>query len=126
MAKKFYICKICGNLVEKIHDSGVTMVCCGQNMTELVPNTSDGAGEKHVPVVTVKDGAVHVNVGEADHPMTEEHSILWIQLETDKGSMRKTLKPGEKPCADFNIGTEKPLEVFAYCNLHGLWKTEIK
>ncbi len=125
MNTKFYICKKCGNLVEMVKNSGVNPVCCGEKMTALVPNTSDAAGEKHVPVVTVEDGAVYANVGAVTHPMTKEHSIEWIYLQTDKGGYRRALSPDEAPEATFAIGDEKPIAVYAYCNLHGLWMTEI-
>ena len=120
---KFYKCSLCGNIVEKIHDSGVNMVCCGQPMEELKANTTDAATEKHIPVVTEENGTVTVRVGSAPHPMTEEHSIRWILLITEKGRQRKTLAPGDKPEAVFRItGDDRCLSAEAYCNLHGLWK----
>ena len=122
---KFYVCPHCGNLVEMVNDAGVKPVCCGQKMTELVPNTVEASGEKHIPAVTVGDGFVEVNVGSVDHPMVDVHWIEWVQLVTDKGSYRKTLKPGEAPKVYFLLAGEKPLAVYAYCNLHGLWKTEL-
>ncbi len=123
--KKFYICSHCGNVVEKVSDRGVPVVCCGEKMEELVPNTVEASGEKHKPVVSVKDGRVSVNVGSVDHPMVPEHSIEWVYLELENGGMRKDLKPSEPPKAEFIIGSEKPVAVYAYCNLHGLWKTEV-
>ncbi len=125
MSAKFYICKKCGNLAGMINSSGVPMVCCGEKMTALEPNTTDAAGEKHVPVVTLKEGAVYVNVGAVTHPMSKEHSIEWIYLETDKGGHRAALLPDETPEATFCIKGEEPKAVYAYCNLHGLWMTEI-
>ena len=122
---KFYVCPHCGNLVEMVNDAGVKPVCCGQKMTELVPNTVEASGEKHIPAVTVGDGIVEVNVGSVDHPMVDVHWIEWVQLLTDKGSYRKELNPGEAPNVKFLLGDEKPLAVYAYCNLHGLWKTEL-
>jgi superoxide reductase len=122
---KFYICAHCGNIVELVHDSGVNPVCCGQKMTELVPNTVEASGEKHIPAVTVAEGAVEVNVGSVDHPMVDVHWIEWVQLVTDQGSYRKWLNPGQAPKVSFPLGNEKPLAVYAYCNLHGLWKTEL-
>ena len=121
----FKICRRCGNLVGVIHDSGVPMQCCGQPMETLTPNTTDAAGEKHVPVVAVADGKVTVKVGSVAHPMLPEHFIQWIALETDRGMQRKRLNPGEAPEASFLIGDEKPLAVYEYCNLHGLWKTDL-
>ena len=125
MNAKFYICRRCGNLVEMIHDVGVPVFCCGQKMEPLVPNTVDASGEKHLPVVTVADGVVTVNVGSADHPMLPEHFIEWVYVETENGSQRKALKPGDAPHVSFCIGSDKPVAVYAYCNLHGLWMTEV-
>ena len=126
MKERFYICRHCGNLVGLINDAGVPLMCCGQKMEALVPNTTEAAGEKHLPVVTVKDGVVHVNVGEVNHPMTEEHYIQWVYIETENGGQRRALKPGYAPEVSFCVSEDKPLAVYAYCNLHGLWKTEIK
>ena len=122
---KFYICEKCGNLVGMINASGVQMVCCGQKMTALEPGVVEASHEKHIPVVAVNGNEVTVTVGSAIHPMAEEHSILWIYLETDKGGQRKTLKPGEAPVAVFVLKDEAPVAAYAYCNLHGLWKAEI-
>lgn len=120
--KKFYICKHCGNLIGMINDSGVNPVCCGDKMTELVPNTSDGAGEKHVPVVTVEGNIVTVTVGSVLHPMEEAHYIQWIYLDTEQGGQRKALKPGDAPVAKFALTDgDEPLGAYEYCNLHGLW-----
>ena len=126
MSAKFYICRHCGNLVGMINASGVPMICCGQKMEALVPNTVEASGEKHLPVVKVNNNTVTVNVGAVDHPMTEEHLIQWVQLNTDKGSQRKFLNPAEAPVVTFELSNEKPLEVYAWCNLHGLWMTEVK
>lgn len=126
MAEKFYLCKHCGNLVEMIHASGAKIICCGDPMTGLVPNTTDAAHEKHVPVVTVSGNTVHVQVGSVPHPMEEKHYIQWIYLQTEKGMQRKDLKPGDAPEADFALAADdKPVAALAYCNLHGLWKADI-
>ena len=122
---KFFVCEHCGNLIGMINDAGVPMMCCGQKMTKLEPGTVDASHEKHIPVVTVEGNTVKVEIGSVEHPMTEEHSILWIYLETDKGISRKHIAPGEKPEAEFLLNGEKPIAVYAYCNLHGLWKTEL-
>lgn len=123
--KKFYLCKHCGNLVGMINDAGVTPVCCGEPMIEMVPNTSEGAGEKHVPVIEVSGNKVTVTVGDVEHPMLEEHSIQWIYLETEHGGQRKRLSPGEKPQAVFVLEDDKAIAAYEYCNLHGLWKAEV-
>ena len=122
---KFYICPHCGNIVEMVHDADVKPFCCGQKMNELIPNTVDASGEKHIPAVKVGEGVVEVNVGSVDHPMVDVHWIEWVQLVTDKGSYRKWLNPGEAPNVKFLLSEEKPVAVYAYCNLHGLWKTEL-
>ena len=122
---KFYICPHCGNIVEMVHDAGVKPFCCGQKMDELGPGSVDASQEKHVPAVTVSNGVVEVNVGSVNHPMEDVHWIEWVQLLTDKGSYRKWLNPGEAPNVKFLLNEEKPLAVYAYCNLHGLWKKEL-
>lgn len=122
---RFFICKHCGNLVGMIHDSNVPMMCCGERMTELVPGSVDASKEKHVPVVTVDGNKVKVDVGSIAHPMTEEHLIQWVYLESEHGGQRKSLHAGEAPQAVFALEGDKPVAAYAYCNLHGLWKTEI-
>ena len=125
MNVKFYNCPNCGLILETIHDAVAVPTCCGMRMDVLLPNTVEASGEKHIPAVTVGDGFVEVNVGSVDHPMVDVHWIEWVQLVTDKGIYRKTLNPGEAPKVYFLIGNEKPEAVYAYCNLHGLWKTEL-
>ena len=122
---KFYICPHCGNVAEMIHDSGITPVCCGQKMSELVPGTVEASKEKHIPAVTVEGNTVTVNVGSVDHPMQDVHYIEWVQLVTENGSQRKHMKPGQAPKVTFDLGGEKPLAVYAYCNLQGLWMTAL-
>ena len=124
--KKFFVCKHCGNMIGLLHDAGVPMMCCGEKMVELVPNTTDAAQEKHVPVATVEGNKVVVNVGSVDHPMAAEHWIQWVYLETDKGGHRKVLNPGEKPHVVFALTEdEKPVAVYESCNLHGLWVAKL-
>ena len=121
---KFYKCEICGKVIAMIKDTGVDTICCGQPMRELVPGTTDGAAEKHVPVYTVTDRTVTVKVGSTAHPMTDAHHIEWVVLETEYGYRRKDLKPGDEPVAKFELMPfDKVKSVYAYCNLHGLWKT---
>ena len=122
---KFYICEHCGNIVGLIHDAGVPLVCCGQKMTKLEAGVVEASREKHIPVAEVKGNTVEVIVGSVLHPMTEEHSITWVYLETDRGGQRKNLAPGEEPKVTFALADEKPIAVYAYCNLHGLWKVEL-
>ena len=125
MSTRFYICSHCGNIVEKVKDAGVPVVCCGQKMEELIPNTVEASGEKHMPVVTVEGDKLVVNVGSVNHPMEEKHFIEWVHVDLENGSLFKRLVPGSDPKVVFNIAGEKPVAVFAYCNLHGLWKTEL-
>lgn len=122
---RFYICEHCGNIVGMIHDAGVPVMCCGQKMTRLEPGKVEASHEKHIPVVKCDGNTVKVVVGSAAHPMTEEHSITWVYLQTDRGGQRKLLSPGSEPEVTFALADEKPVAVYAYCNLHGLWKTEI-
>ncbi|MCD7887590.1 MAG: desulfoferrodoxin [Clostridiales bacterium] len=123
MELKFYRCEHCGNIVVKVKDTGVPVMCCGQKMTELVPGTTDAAAEKHVPVCTAEGSLGTVNVGSIDHPMLPEHYIEWIALKTKQSVQLKYLQPGEKPAASFALSQGDAVEaVYAYCNLHGLWK----
>ena len=93
-------------------------------MKEIIPGTTDASVEKHVPVYEVKDNKVVVTVGSAIHPMTEEHYIQWISLQTKKGNQRKELKPGQEPKACFALCEgDEVVAVYAYCNLHSLWKS---
>lgn len=123
MELKFYICEQCGNIVTFVRSSGAPLMCCGQKMTELVPGLSDGAAEKHVPVIVTEGRTVTVKIGEAAHPMLEEHSIQWIALETKEGTQIKYLKPGMKPEAEFVLSAEdEVIAAYEYCNIHSLWK----
>ena len=124
MAVKFYRCRYCGNVIEKVVDSKVPVVCCGEKMEELIPNTVDASNEKHVPVVTLmNENTIKVEVGSVAHPMLPEHHISFIYVETENGGIKVNLK--EKPEAVICTCTEKPVAVYEYCNLHGLWKTEL-
>ncbi len=123
MEQRFFICEHCGNIIAMVKSSGVPVVCCGQPMTELVPGTSDGAHEKHVPVYKVEGNKVIVNIGEVAHPMVAEHFIEWVSLQTKAGNQRKALVPEQAPTVTFALEDGDTVEaVYAYCNLHGLWK----
>lgn len=122
---RFFVCEHCGNIVGLIHNAGVPMMCCGDKMVELVPNTEEASVEKHLPVVNVDGDRVYVEIGSTPHPMVEEHHIVWVYLQTDRGGQRKCLEIGSEPKVTFALCDEKPLAVYAYCNLHGLWKTDI-
>ena len=124
--QKFYICKHCGNMIGLIEDKGVPMMCCGEEMTELVANTVEASAEKHLPDISVSGDSICVKVGSVPHPMEEAHHISFVYIETERGGQRKCLKIGEDPKLSFCFSDDKPVAVYAYCNLHGIWKTEIK
>ena len=124
---KFFKCDVCGKIVAMVKATDVDTVCCGKPMRELVPGTTDGAAEKHVPVYSVTDNTVTVKVGSVAHPMLDAHHIEWIAIETKKGAQRKKLNPGEAPKAEFMLTEDDELvAVYEYCNLHGLFKAENK
>lgn len=118
----FYRCERCGNIVALLKKGGGTLACCGQAMTRLTANTSDGAHEKHVPVVTRENGKLRVQVGSVLHPMLPEHHIEWIALVSGERLEFHYLQPGEQPVAEFDDA--KSGTVYEYCNLHGLWKAD--
>ena len=123
MEQRFFICEHCGNIVAMVKDTGVPVMCCGQKMTEIIPGTADAAVEKHVPVYQVEGDVVKVQVGAVDHPMLPEHFIQWVSIQTRQGNQRKALKPGGEPKVCFALCEGDEVEaVYAYCNLHGLWK----
>ena len=121
---KFFICARCGNIVASVREGGGTLSCCGEPMKELTANSTDAASEKHVPVIAVSGQKVTVKVGSVPHPMADEHYIEWIAVETPDKMQRHVLEPGEAPEAEFCVDSDD-FEVFAYCNLHGLWKTDL-
>ena len=117
-----YKCELCGNIVELVHSGGGTLVCCGQPMKLLAENTSEGAKEKHVPVIEKTAEGYRVTVGSVAHPMEADHYIQWIELLTDGIAYRAFLKPGDKPEASFCVKAAK-VSAREYCNKHGLWKS---
>lgn len=120
---QIYKCAICGNIVEVVHPGGGQLVCCGQPMDLQKENTTDGALEKHVPVIVKVKGGVEVKVGSVAHPMTSEHYIEWIEIVCADGccSSRVFLKPGDEPKAVLKTDCQE-ISAREYCNLHGLWK----
>lgn len=123
---KFFKCGHCGNIAIKVVDAGVPMMCCGEKMQELVAGAVDAAVEKHVPFVTVEGAQVKVQVGEVAHPMTEEHLIQFVVLVTERGYQVATLSAADAPAAEFVVAEgDKPVKVYEYCNLHGLWVKEL-
>ena len=123
---KFFVCKHCGNMVGLIDNKGVPLTCCGEKMTELVPNTVEASNEKHLPDVTVSRDSISVQVGSVPHPMEEAHHITFVYVESENGGQRKNLKVGKEPKVSFSFINDKPTATYAYCNLHGLWKAEIR
>lgn len=124
-SRQFVICKHCGNTAGMIHDSGVAMICCGEEMERLEANTVDASFEKHVPTLLINGDEIIVDVGSVEHPMQEEHYIQWVYLQTENGGQRKSLKPGQKPKVRFTLADDKPVAVFAFCNLHSLWMKDV-
>ena len=123
MNQKFLVCRHCGNIVAVIRNRGGQIYCCGEEMQELIPGTTEASGEKHIPVYEVKGSTVHVTVGEAEHPMTAEHYIEWICMETEHGIQYAHLKPSDKPKAKFSVcDGDEVRAVYAFCNQHNLWR----
>ncbi|MDD6270052.1 MAG: desulfoferrodoxin family protein [Oscillospiraceae bacterium] len=123
MEQKFYICEHCGKIIAVVKESGVPVMCCGQKMKEIIPGTTEAAVEKHIPVYTVENNIVKVKVGEVTHPMVSGHYIEWVSLQTKQGNQRKLLSPDNAPEICFALCEGDEVEaVYAYCNLHGLWK----
>lgn len=125
METKFFKCKHCGNIIKMVDDMGVSVVCCGEDMMELKPNSEDASLEKHFPEVYKNGAIINVKVGEDEHPMEDGHHISLIYLETENGGQIKYLIPREDPKASFVVADDKPMSVYAYCNLHGIWETKI-
>ena len=120
---KFYKCKHCGKVITILSNEGVPTICCGEEMFELIPGTTDAAVEKHVPVVSIEGNKVNVVVGSVVHPMTPEHYIQWIVLETKAGYQVNELTPTFEPKASFVLAEgDEIVAVYEYCNLHNLWK----
>ena len=123
MEMKFYRCAHCGQIIAIVKGTGVPVICCGEPMKEIVPGTTDASLEKHVPVWEFKNGKVTVTVGSVAHPMIPEHYIEWVSLQKKFGNQRKALKPGDEPRVCFSVCEGDEVEaVYAYCNLHSLWK----
>lgn len=123
MKQKFYKCERCGQIVATMKETGVPVFCCGAPMKEMVAGTTEASVEKHVPEYKFEDEVLKVCVGSVEHPMTQEHYIEWVCLETTSGVQTKALKPSDKPYVEFLVANGDKVEaVYAYCNLHGLWK----
>ncbi len=125
MEVRIFICNHCGNTVAIIKDNGVPIKCCGENMQEIISGTSEGAQEKHKPLYHVDGKTVTVSVGGAEHPMTPQHYIEWVCLESENGFQMKKLTSDMSPKVSFALTEDdKVRAVYAFCNLHSLWKSE--
>ena len=122
---EIYVCKTCGNIVEVVHGGAGELACCGKPMEKQVAGTSDGAAEKHVPVIEKIEGGYKVKVGSVAHPMVEAHYIEFIELICEKCGkvQRKYLTPGQTPEAEFKSNSDQ-VTAREYCNLHGLWEAK--
>lgn len=122
--RKFYRCELCGNIITHLENSGAPVVCCGEEMQEIVPNTTDAAKEKHVPAATRDGNVLTVTIGSVPHPMTEEHHIAWIAVAEGNKTQHVQLSHTGAPSAVFRVD-ESPVTVYEYCNLHGLWVADL-
>lgn len=120
----FYKCNICGNIIGLISGDEKNINCCGKPIEKLIANTVDAATEKHIPTYEVKGDEIIVKVGEAEHPMENDHYIMWIAQVSKNKTTRIRLKPNDKP--EVKLQYIQGSSLFAYCNKHGLWKTEVK
>ena len=116
-----YKCNVCGNVVRVNLAGGGNLVCCGQPMILARPKSAEEGKEKHLPVVEKTPDGIRVKVGSVNHPMEQNHWIVWVEVETEGGYQQKFLKVGEEPVAEFFL-KEEPKVVRAYCNVHGLWE----
>jgi len=123
---KFFVCMHCKNIALLVNNTGAPLVCCGENMAVLEVNTASASVEKHMPVVAISGNNLSVKVGSVPHPIENEHHIAFVYVETEHGGQRKCFKVGEEPTLSFCFANDKPLAVYAYCNLHGMWKAEVK
>lgn len=120
--KLFYECPYCGNIVVFENFSGIVPVCCGDEMKELVPGSTDASTEKHIPKCIPEEQKIKVCIGEELHPTTSNHYIDWIAMETNRGYYKRNIPRGRAPKVCFNLGKEEsPVAVYSFCNLHGLW-----
>ncbi len=124
---KYFKCNVCGNLVGLVIDGGGDLVCCGELMEKLVEKTKDEGNEKHLPVVTQEGSNIIVKVGEESHPMTDAHYICFIVIKYNNKTQKVELSPNDLPSASFEVSEDfDEMEVYEYCSVHGLWKSEYK
>lgn len=124
---KIFKCNICGNIVELIEEGGGELVCCGEPMELMTEKVTEEGNEKHLPVAEIKDNVVTVKVGSVEHPMIDAHYIQWITVKYNNKKQTKRLFPNELPVAKFIIDEDfDKIEIYEYCNIHGLWKSEFR
>lgn len=123
--KQIYRCAVCGNVVEVVRSGAGTLVCCGQEMILESVHSQDEGQEKHLPVIEKNGSQVTVKIGSIPHPMTPEHFLEWVEIQTSAGCYRQILTPTSQPQAVFTIPEAEQTGLVArvYCNLHGLWQT---
>lgn len=124
---KFYRCNTCGQIFSTIVDKNITPVCCNTQMEEIKARTNEeGLNEKHIPVYRYDKNNVIIEIGSTLHPMNDDHYIEWVVLVTNKGKQKRELKPGNSPRVIFNLDKDENIkEIYAYCNIHSLWKKEV-
>ena len=122
---EIFKCEVCGNVVDLLFNGGGTLVCCGQDMTKMIVNQDETVYEKHIPVLEINDNEIKVQVGEVLHPTEEKHYIEWIAMITSKGVIRKNFQPGESPVMTFSK-IDEDFNIYAYCNIHGLFQGKVK
>ena len=120
---QLYKCEICGNIVVVTHSGDGALVCCNQPMNLLVEKSTEEGQEKHLPIIEKNDNKLTVKIGSVPHPMETEHYIEWVEVLSGKKIYRKVFSPGDQPEAQFNLKTNEAIEIRAFCNVHGLWKT---
>lgn len=122
---EFLFCTICGNIIGLVENAGKVIQCCGETMEKIIPNTVDASKEKHIPVASLEGNMLTVTIGEVLHPMVPEHFIKWICVMTDKRVQRARLVPGDAPQVEFYLDDTKDVDIYAYCNIHGLWYSKL-
>lgn len=123
MLPKFYKCSHCGQIIAKVNDTNVKVVCCNEEMQQLIPGTVEASREKHIPVYHVENQILKINIGSINHPMTEAHLIEWVFVQTSKKNIRVALHANMEPTVNILLENDEKVEkVLSYCNLHGLWE----
>lgn len=124
---KYLKCNLCGQIIEVVTDTNMPIICCNEQMHEIKANEKEEElKEKHIPVYKIEKGKVITRIGSVPHPMSKDHYIEWVALVTNKGKQQKCLKPGDFPRVEFSLGKDERVEeIYAYCNIHSLWKIKV-